>query len=154
MRFCFWLVCVLMSFAMSAKGQELTILRGPYRLSVGPEVYHLKRLKATGAKQTGVLGGIQVDFERWRPKAIYWGVQYSWAGGRLNGHKANGAKLASRLTETLIEGRFGQRSAINIAAINVSLANTAERSCVHEAHFDLWMYTKQSHIHKSKLTPT
>ncbi len=114
MRFYYWLVCWvgLLSFA-SLNGNEITIFEGPYRISVGPTVYHLQRTKEGGSNQQGVLGGVQACVERWRPKGVYWGLEGTYATGRLHGHTASGRTIDSRLTEKEVEGRLGYNIAAN-----------------------------------------
>ena len=86
-------------------GSEVTIFEGPYRLSVGPEVYHLLRTKEGGSHQEGVLGGVQACVERWRPNGVYWGLEgYCANRVELHGHTASGREIVSRLTEKRLRG--------------------------------------------------
>ena len=111
-KFPFYLILFVVLGLSIAQASEITFFEGPYRVSIGPEVYHLTRTKEGGSQQKGVLGGVQASLERWRPNGAYWGIQGNCAVGRLHGHTARGTEIVSRLTEKQVEGRLGY----NVAA--------------------------------------
>lgn len=81
---------------------------GPHRFYVGPEIYHSRRTRSGGTKQTGVLYGIRGGYDRLSSNAvIYVGLDGYWATGGLNGQKSNGDELKSNVKEWEVEGRLG-----------------------------------------------
>lgn len=78
-----------------------------HQFFIGPEVYHVKRLREGGSKQEGWIGGVRLGYERFKSWGFYWGGDALWAEGKLKGHSALGAKLRSRFKDSSIEGRLG-----------------------------------------------
>lgn len=75
-------------------------------MTLGPEVFHAKRIRKGGSEQSGYLYGGYGSYERIRRNAIYWGVDGYYAQGTLNGHNGED-KLKSRIKEYEIEARLG-----------------------------------------------
>jgi hypothetical protein len=78
-----------------------------HKLSVGPEIYHLQRIREGGTKQDGWLYGVRASYDRIKRYKFYWGVEGHWAQGTLHGHNGAGDKLKSTFTDEQIEGRLG-----------------------------------------------
>lgn len=77
------------------------------RLYLGPEIFHTKRTREGGSKQTGFLYGVHAGYDRIKRYRIYLGFDGYWAAGTLKGHSKKGIKLHSRVTDEEIEGRVG-----------------------------------------------
>lgn len=73
---------------------------------IGPEIYYMERTKEGGAKQTGVLYGARIGYDRIQRCKLYWGADALWAQGILNGKKED-FRLRSQFTDANIEARFG-----------------------------------------------
>lgn len=73
----------------------------------GPISYYLKRQRDGGSRQEGGLYGFHVFYERIKPKAFYWGVDYFRSTGELNGRTGSGSALTSDYTEWESEIRAG-----------------------------------------------
>ncbi|MGA8163880.1 MAG: hypothetical protein WB791_02510 [Waddliaceae bacterium] len=74
---------------------------------IGPEIYHMKRTKKGGSRQTGWLYGGRALYERLRRQGWYWALRGNYASGCLTGKTASGGHLNSRVAEAEIEGRGG-----------------------------------------------
>lgn len=79
----------------------------PNKLSIGPEIYHLQRIREGGTKQSGWLYGVKASYDRIKRYRLYWGIEALYAKGTLNGHNALDDKLKSSYTDEHVEGRFG-----------------------------------------------
>ena len=73
----------------------------------GPEIYHIKRWRNGGTKQTGRMDGVRVGFDRIKRHGWYIGVDGFYSTGHLEGHNARGRTLDSDLTDIIFEGRVG-----------------------------------------------
>lgn len=76
-------------------------------LTLGPQVYHSKRIKKGGTEQHGVLYGLQLSYDHIKRYNLYWGLEGSYAEGKLHGESVNGSSLVSHLTDTEVEARLG-----------------------------------------------
>lgn len=76
-------------------------------LVVGPEIYHVRRTREGGSRQSGWMYGIRADYERLKPWCWYLGISVLDAHGTLKGKSGGGATLRSRFTDSQIEGRLG-----------------------------------------------
>jgi hypothetical protein len=76
-------------------------------VTLGPEFYHVKRLKKGGTKQRGTLYGVYASYDRIKRCRLYWGLEASYATGRLKGTSGRGSPLVSNLTDIEFEGRLG-----------------------------------------------
>lgn len=83
----------------------LPVLRNIFYL--GPDIYHVKRLRRGGTHQSGVLCGVRGGYDRIKRYNFYVGVEGAWASGEITGESASGSHLKSTLTEAEIEGRLG-----------------------------------------------
>ncbi len=83
------------------------LLDGPHRISVGPQFYHVKRLRDGGSRQTGWLCGLRGSYERLKPNAFYWAAEGSWAQGSIDGTTASGTRIKSDMMDSEVEGRLG-----------------------------------------------
>ena len=81
--------------------------RGPHRVYVGPEMYYMKRKRASGSEQDGGIYGIRVQYDRIRRCSFYWGADALYAYGTINGRTGSGAPLKSDVTDSCIEARVG-----------------------------------------------
>lgn len=77
------------------------------KISFGPESYYIKRIKAGGTWQSGVLGGGYGGYERIKPNAFYFGAFGMIANGRISGYSAHGDRLISNFTDEEVEVRLG-----------------------------------------------
>lgn len=77
------------------------------KFSISPEFYHVKRTREGGTRQSGFLFGGQARYERIKGFDFYWGLQASYAKGRISGKGGKGNALRSHLTDREIEGRLG-----------------------------------------------
>lgn len=82
-------------------------LRGPHAFNVGPEVYYNVRTRVGGARQDGIIYGVNAKYERFRRCAWYWAAQYDGGWGDMDGNDASGNKVKSHFSEQQVEGRFG-----------------------------------------------
>lgn len=99
------LIGFLLLISLHALGHERQLID---YASIGPEGYWVKRTKAGGTKQTGVLWGARATFERIKRYGWYVGADILWATGTLNGRSgADNHKIRSTLTDTNFEARFG-----------------------------------------------
>lgn len=85
-------------------GEERQLIN---QLAFGPETYWVQRIKDGGTKQTGLLWGGRLTYDRIKRYGWYLGADALYATGTLNGHSNNKSKLRSRLTDANVEGRFG-----------------------------------------------
>lgn len=88
---------------LSAKQWVKTYSTAPY---IGPEIYHVKRLKEGGAEQNGTLYGVRLGYDHVGYFNLYWGVDALWARGTLEGHVRD-EKLKSQFTDRNAEARLG-----------------------------------------------
>ncbi|MCB1149152.1 MAG: hypothetical protein KDK48_03225, partial [Chlamydiia bacterium] len=80
---------------------------GPLDIRIGPESYHLTRIRAGGTEQRGLLGGVSGTVERRKRNGIYAAADGYYASGILRGHTRVNKDLDSRYHEAAIEGRAG-----------------------------------------------
>lgn len=78
-----------------------------HRFLAGPEIYHVRRTREGGTKQTGYLFGGKMLYDHIKRYKFYWAAEASYARGPLCGHTGQKKKIRSCLSESLIEGRFG-----------------------------------------------
>lgn len=76
-------------------------------VSIGPEIYHVKKMRSSGSQQQGVLYGIFAAYNQLRPSTIYFGGDVYYASGMLHGANASGRALKSSLVDWQLEGRLG-----------------------------------------------
>ena len=82
---------------------------------LGPEIYHISRLKEGGSKQQGFLYGIRMGYDHVRRYKLYWGMDVLWAQGTLKGSRKRETPHGEILTDHLksiftdinLEGRAG-----------------------------------------------
>lgn len=78
---------------------------------VGPEIYWVKRIKETGAKQSGPLYGVRAGYDHIYRYKWYWGVEAFWARGTLTGKSRQDPLIEDRIksifTDSNVEARFG-----------------------------------------------
>ena len=79
----------------------------PQSLSIGPEIYHLKRTREGGAYQSGTIYGGRINFDFIKRNKVYWGAQAFYATGTIDGKGATGSKIKSQWTDALLEGNIG-----------------------------------------------
>jgi len=77
------------------------------RVSVGPEIYRVKRTRLGGACQAGVLYGGRAIYERIPSSGLYWSAEGLIAQGILKGKMHSGDKVRSTFTDKGLEGRLG-----------------------------------------------
>ena len=75
--------------------------------SFGPIAFYFKRDRVSGSRQEGGLYGIYVQYERIQPSAFYWGIDYYFAVGELNGTGSFGDALTSDFKEWEVEMHAG-----------------------------------------------
>ncbi|MBA3957265.1 MAG: hypothetical protein H0X51_02560 [Parachlamydiaceae bacterium] len=80
---------------------------GGHYIFAGPELYHLKREKEGGTHQSGGVLGIRLGYDRIKRCKFYWGGDFFYGAGTLNGKSAAGSKIRSKYQEGNVEGRIG-----------------------------------------------
>lgn len=98
------LIALLLLVSSFIFGEERQLIN---QFEAGPEVYWVKRTKGGGTKQTGVLWGGRLTYERIKRYGWYFGGDILYAKGSLNGKSNSGNKIRSTLTDVNTEGRFG-----------------------------------------------
>lgn len=83
------------------------LYRPLHHFYVEPEIYHVRRLREGGTKQSGWLFGAKIGYDHLKRYKFYWGGHLLYAAGRLSGHSGNDDKLKSNFTDFEVEGRFG-----------------------------------------------
>lgn len=78
-----------------------------HQVYIGPEIYHVRRTRHGGTEQTGTMYGVRIGYDRIKRCRIYWGGDFLYARGTLNGKSGRGSHLKSHLTDESIEGRIG-----------------------------------------------
>lgn len=78
-----------------------------HQFALGPEIYHVKRVREGGTEQSGTLVGVRARFDRIKRYKVYWGADACYAQGTLEGKTGSGAKLRSTFSDTSLEGRLG-----------------------------------------------
>src|ERR1700722_10169133 len=76
-------------------------------ISLGPEIYHMRRTRKGGTEQTGVMKGVRFTYDRIQPCSWYLGADVFISEGPLSGHNARMRPLRSTLKDTIYEGRLG-----------------------------------------------
>lgn len=79
----------------------------PHKFSIGPEIYHLQRIREGGTKQDGWMYGLKVSYEMIKRYCFYFGIEGLYAKGNLKGHTGFDDRLKSSFTDQSIEARFG-----------------------------------------------
>lgn len=77
------------------------------KLYVGPEIYSVRRVRAGGSWQTGVLYGGRFGWERIQCASLYGCLTAVYAGGTLRGKSGSGSTLYSHFTDFEGEARIG-----------------------------------------------
>lgn len=97
--------CLLLAHSSSAHAEQWiqSYSTAPF---IGPEIYHVKRVKEGGAEQTGTLYGGRIGYDHIRRYKLYWGIDALWAKGTLTGHVEN-EQLKSAFTDINAEARIG-----------------------------------------------
>lgn len=104
----FFFILFLLSLSNAYADEECCYHFLPiYKASIGPEIYHVKRVREGGTSQHGCLYGVHGSFERLGRFKWYIGFEGLYGKGTINGHSGMGLKLKSALTDRFIEGRFG-----------------------------------------------
>lgn len=75
--------------------------------SLGPQGYHVKRLRKGGTVQSGGLYGIRAKYDFFGPCLLYAGLEGYYGIGTLRGKTGRGDPLKSQFSELNIEGRLG-----------------------------------------------
>jgi hypothetical protein len=103
MKYCFFATYLLIAFNF-LEASECQLI---HRISCGAEIYGVSRTKNGGTKQTGVLGGARLTYDRLKRYGWYLGADLLYATGNLRGNSGLEEKLCSVLTDASVEGRFG-----------------------------------------------
>lgn len=67
----------------------------------------MERWRDGGTEQTGTLAGGRIGYDYIEPGRWYFGADFLYATGPLEGHSGSGKKLHSNITDWNVEGRFG-----------------------------------------------
>jgi len=81
--------------------------RKGHRFFLGPEFYHVHRVRQGGTKQNGTLIGGKLIYDHVKRYKFYWAAEGLFAVGPLMGHTGDGKKIKSCLSENYVEGRLG-----------------------------------------------
>lgn len=76
-------------------------------IAVGPEVYHLERVRAGGTQQQGWINGFRLGLDRIKRYGWYVGGDFLYATGPLKGRTLTGRKVVSVLSDQIYEVRLG-----------------------------------------------
>lgn len=95
--------CLLTSHSLLAR---CCLKTGVLETHIGPEIYHIYRIKDKGGKQLGTLYGARIGYNYIHYRHLYWGIDALWAKGILKG-KMEENKLKSTFKDVNIEARFG-----------------------------------------------
>jgi len=107
-KYCTIFLFILLFFYPAAETECFSIWpKGPHRIYLGPDSFHLKRTKKGGAKQKGWLNGVYGAYERRPHGGVYTIFDGYYAQGSLKGETAAGNTLKSKMTDKKIEGRLG-----------------------------------------------
>lgn len=79
----------------------------PNRLTLGPEISHIKRTREGGGKQTGTLYGVRFNYDRIKRYKLYFGFEALYDSGTLRGKSGTGQKLKSKFSDEEVEVRAG-----------------------------------------------
>lgn len=77
------------------------------QLYLGPEIYHVHRIREGGAKQDGLITGVRAGYDRIKRYKLYVGFDAFYAKGTLDGKAPAGHCLKSKFSDLSVEGRFG-----------------------------------------------
>lgn len=86
---------------------NVTTLNRSCTISVGPEVYHLKRVRAGGTQQRGWINGVRICFDRAQRCGWYLGGDFLYGSGQIKGHTLTGRPVVSELSDQIYEIRLG-----------------------------------------------
>ncbi len=78
-----------------------------HRVALGPEFYHVKRVRKGGVVQDGYLYGARFNYDHIGRYLIYWGIEAAYAAGTLSGKTGSDRRLKSHFTDQYVEGRIG-----------------------------------------------
>lgn len=78
-----------------------------HHIFLEPEVYHVKRTRALGSHQKGVLYGAKMGYNRIKNDGFYWELNTSFGEGRLHGKNGIDETLKSNFSDFNAEGRLG-----------------------------------------------
>lgn len=95
---------LLLFSSLSAKQWKKSYSLDPF---IGPEIYHVKRLKEGGAQQSGNLYGVRIGYDRIKRYKFYWGIDALWAQGILTGKNDRKDHLKSQMSDLNVEARLG-----------------------------------------------
>lgn len=93
--------------ASSCPCEETVYFPRPQAISIGPEIYHIRRVREGGSKQSGCMYGVRLSYNMIKRYKVYWGAEFLWAKGDLCGKTGGGIKLKSKFTDENLEGRIG-----------------------------------------------
>ncbi|MBS0624083.1 MAG: hypothetical protein JSS62_05620 [Verrucomicrobia bacterium] len=76
-------------------------------VSAGAEACRMKRMRYGGTQQQGTLNGARLTYNRLAPSCIYLGADYFKGKAQMSGHSGTQKPIASEITDSILEGRFG-----------------------------------------------
>lgn len=79
----------------------------PQTLNVGPEIYHIKRIRHGGTHQKGFLYGATMQYEHLSEYGLYLSAQARLAYGQLTGLSGKGQRISSHQLDSDLEGCLG-----------------------------------------------
>ena len=100
-----FLACVLTTFPVQAYFFD-NIYCG-HQVFVQPDLYYLKRTRAGGSHQSGLMHGVKFGYKRIICNGFYWEANASYGDGKIKGKNGNGVSLHSKFSDENVEGRFG-----------------------------------------------
>lgn len=98
------LTCQVVLFTLDCQAFDFS---GPHRLTFGPEFYHMRRSREGGSKQKGYLTGVYAEYDRIKPKDLYWACRFHYLRGTIRGKTASRLHIKSRKTDIDVEARLG-----------------------------------------------
>ncbi|NGX61011.1 MAG: hypothetical protein K940chlam9_00489 [Chlamydiae bacterium] len=108
-----------------------------FSISAGPEIFYMKRLREGGAHQDGRIDGVRLIAEHTTCKGWYMGADYFYGRGDLSGKTGSGKKLASKVTDQIVELRLGR------------LLQVYNPSCAYFLPFAGWGYFEEKNDFRS-----
>ncbi len=105
-RFFTLLFLSMTSFGLTVDYEKIETCR--HCFSIGPQFYHLERVRKGGTYQTGYLYGVRFNYEYSGRYLIYYGLEAAYATTQdLNGKNPLKESLKSHFADHMIEARLG-----------------------------------------------
>jgi len=101
------LYCLIAFFSLLDKEAAANDFGGEHFLSIAPEIQFMVRTRGEDNRQTGLLYGMRLNYDRFMPWSLYWGGEAFVAWGSLDGKNGFGDHLHSHKRDSDVEARLG-----------------------------------------------